>query len=209
MTNREKSPEWVEKLEQAKDAKQLFIVAGVGLTTAYVSMHEKDSDGVWRIIMSTPGFIGKNGLGTEKEGDKKTPVGVFKFTKAFGTADDPGCGIGYVKLTDDLYWSGDHYDGKTYNKMVSIKDYPSLDTSNSEHLIEYKTCYEYCIDMGYNKDCTVGKGSAIFLHCFGEKCPYTAGCTAIPREKMKTVLQNVTKDCVIVIDKAENLGAAL
>ena len=38
----EDSPEFVGKLEQAKDAEQLFVVAGIGKTTAYVSMHQKD-----------------------------------------------------------------------------------------------------------------------------------------------------------------------
>ena len=33
------SPDWVGELEAAKDANQLFVVAGIGGTTAYVSMH--------------------------------------------------------------------------------------------------------------------------------------------------------------------------
>ena len=36
------SPEWFTKLEAAKDCEQLIVVAGVGETTCYVSMHEKD-----------------------------------------------------------------------------------------------------------------------------------------------------------------------
>ncbi len=59
----EDSPEWVAQLDQAKDAKQLFVVAGIGKTTAYVSMHQKDENGNWKQIVTTPGFIGKNGLG--------------------------------------------------------------------------------------------------------------------------------------------------
>ena len=40
-----KSPEWVTKLDAAKDAEQLIAVAGVDKTTAYVTMHEKNKDG--------------------------------------------------------------------------------------------------------------------------------------------------------------------
>ena len=36
-----KSPEWVTKLDAAKDSEQLIVVAGVDKTTAYVTMHEK------------------------------------------------------------------------------------------------------------------------------------------------------------------------
>lgn len=36
------SPEWFTKLDAAKDCDQMIVVAGVGETTAYVTMHEKD-----------------------------------------------------------------------------------------------------------------------------------------------------------------------
>ena len=61
------SPQWVQNLPAAKNAVQLFIVAQVGeKTTAWISMHEKDAYGNWQQIMSTPGFIGKEGLGKTK-----------------------------------------------------------------------------------------------------------------------------------------------
>ena len=41
----EDSPEWVTKLDAAKDAKQLFVVAGYERSTAWISMHEKDENG--------------------------------------------------------------------------------------------------------------------------------------------------------------------
>ena len=78
----EDSPEWVGQLEQAQDASQLFVIAGVGKTTAYISMHQKDENGAWKQIFTTPGFIGKNGLYKEKEGDIKTPVGTYHFNYA-------------------------------------------------------------------------------------------------------------------------------
>ena len=40
----EDSPEWVSGIPEAADARQLFVVAGIGQTTAYVSMHEKAED---------------------------------------------------------------------------------------------------------------------------------------------------------------------
>ena len=83
------SPQWVQNLPAAKTAKQLFVVGAVGTTTAWVSLHEKNAQGQWQQIMSTPGFIGKNGLGKVQEGDNKTPVGTFHFTKAFGIAPNP------------------------------------------------------------------------------------------------------------------------
>ena len=143
----EDSPEWVAGLEQAKDANQLFVVAGVGKTTAYVSMHQKDEDGNWKQIITTPGYIGKLGLGKTKEGDAKTPVGTFKFNYAFGIAPDPGCAISYQQVTDDDYWSGDQREDYGYNTMVSIKDLPDLNTEDSEHIVDYTYHYQYCLNL--------------------------------------------------------------
>ena len=169
-------------------------------------MHEKDDKGTWKMLTSTPGFIGKDGLGKTKEGDGKTPVGTFKFNAAFGIADDPGCAISYLKVDDNNYWSGDTRDGMQYNKMVSIKDYPDLNKEDSEHIVEYTRHYQYCLNISYNEECKTGAGSAIFLHCLGPNKPFTGGCVAIPENQMKLVMQKVKPDCAVVIDTLQNLG---
>ena len=204
----EASGAWVVKLAEENDAKQLFVVAAYGDTTAWISMHEKDEDGKWQMILSTPGFIGRNGLGKTKEGDGKTPVGVFCFNRAFGIAPDPGCAIEYVQADEDTYWSGDVNKGMRYNELVSLKDYPTLVKADSEHIVDYLYQYQYCLNISYNAEGTPGLGSAIFLHCFGDRKPYTGGCVAIPMESMYFVMQHVDPDCVVVIDTLENLGDA-
>lgn len=201
------SPEWVTKLPEAKDSNQLFIVAVYENTTAWVSLHEKDTNGNWQMIMTTPGYIGKNGLGKTKEGDGMTPVGTFHFNDAFGIADDPGCSIKYTKVDDSYYWSGDQNEGMHYNEMVNIKDFPDLDKENSEHIVDYTRQYQYCLNIDYNKEGTLGAGSAIFLHCLGPYKPYTGGCVAIPENQMKFVMQHVSPDCTVVINTMEKLGA--
>lgn len=200
------SPAWVSALGEEKNAEQLFVVAGVGHTTAYVSMHEKDSSGAWKQIITTPGFIGKNGLGKEIEGDYKTPTGTFFFNYAFGIAEDPGCALDYHQVTADDYWSGDPCCGHHYNEMVSIRDLPDLDTADSEHIIDYTYHYQYCMNISYNAEETPGLGSGIFLHCLGPNKPYTGGCVAIPKDLMITVMKTVRPDCVVVIDSLENIS---
>ena len=84
--------------------------------------------------------------------------------------------------------------------MVSIKDYPDLNTEDSEHIVEYVNQYQYCLNISWNEDGTPGAGSAIFLHCLGPAKPYTGGCVAIPKNQMIKVMQNVQPDCVVLID---------
>ena len=205
------SPEWVTALEAAQDESttQLFVVAGLGMemTTAAVSMHERDENGNWKQILSTPGFVGKNGLCCDAEhveGCGQTPIGVYRFNKAFGIAPDPGCAIDYTQVTEDIWWSGDT--AYHYNEMIDIRDYPELKKDDSEHIIDYEYQYQYCLNISFNEDGTPGRGSAIFLHCFGPLKPYTGGCVALPENIMKQVMQRVKPDCVVVIDTLERLS---
>lgn len=210
------SPDWVTALPSAQDpaVSQLFVVAGMGMdkTTATVSMHRRDADGQWKQILSTPGFVGRNGLCPDeahKEGCGQTPIGVYTFNKALGIAPDPGCALPYTQVTDDAYWSGDMRDGMHYNELVSLSDCPGLDTDNSEHIVDYEYEYQYVLNISFNADGTPGRGSAIFLHCFGVKKPQTGGCVAIPEYCMAQVMRTVRPDCVVVIDTLEHLGGSL
>jgi len=209
------SPDWVKAMPQAQDdsVTQLFVVACMGMdkTTATVSMHERDASGNWKQILSTPGYVGKNGVCADadhKEGCGQTPLGVYGFNKAFGIADDPGCAIPYVKVDDKIYWSGDMNEGMHYNEMVNIDDYPNLDKDNSEHIVDYEYEYQYCLNISFNDDATMNKGSAIFLHCLGRVKPQTGGCVAVPEYIMKQIMQKVKPDCKVVIDTFDNLGAS-
>ncbi len=202
------SPEWVAELPAAAKTEQLIVVGGMGKTTAWVSMHQKDKKGSWHQVMTTPGFIGKEGLGKVKEGDGKSPVGTFRLNKAFGIARDPGCAIPYTQVDSNTYWSGDQRPGMKYDRMVDIRNYPGLDKENSEHLIDYTEHYQYCLNINYNRLHTPGKGSALFMHCFGPKNPFTGGCIAVPKDKMLYVMKHIQPDCLIVIDSLENLGKA-
>lgn len=203
----EDSPEWVAGLDDAKSAVQLVIVAATGGAGAEVSMHQRDRDGTWKQLVQTDGLIGQYGLGKQREGDRKTPVGTYRFNRAFGILEDPGCALDYYQVTEDDYWSGDQREGYHYNEMVSLKDYPDLDTGNSEHLITYNPQYDYCLNISWNEECVPGDGSAIFLHCTRPGQQYTLGCIAIDEADMKVIMQKVQPDCVVVIDSMDNLNA--
>ena len=207
------SPAWVVKLPAAQDESvtQLFVVAGLGMdkTTATISMHQRDEAGNWKQILTTPGFVGLYGLcqdADHREGCAQTPIGVYHFNKAFGIAADPGCAIPYIQVDDNTYWSGDP--DRQYNQMVDIREVPELVMDDSEHIVDYEYQYQYCLNISFNEEGTPGRGSAIFLHCFGPLKPYTGGCVAIPENLMKQVMQTVREDCVVVIDTLENLGGS-
>lgn len=206
MSAYELSPAWIAEKGNELNASQLFVVAGVQGSTAWISMHEKDEGGAWRELLTTPGYVGKRGLGKEREGDWKTPVGVYHFTHAFGINPDPGCKMPYHQLTEDDYWSSDERPGMRYNEFVKISEVPGLDKKPSEHLAGFTVHYRYCLNISWNTECIPGRGSAIFVHCFGPQKPYSGGCVTLPEAKMKEVMCLVKPECTVLIDSLENLS---
>lgn len=192
-----------DSINTAKDAEQLVIVSGTKGSNADFYFYEKNSDGEWEEIISCPAYIGKKGWGKTREGDLKTPCGVYHFTMAFGINDDPGCAIGYTKVDNSHYWDGDS-NSKRYNQFVSTREYNDFNKKDSEHIIDYNLAYKYCLNISYNEEGTPKKGSAIFLHCY-TKNKFTSGGVLIPEEKMIEVLKNVKSGCVVVMDEKKNI----
>ena len=203
------SPEWVTKLDVTKDAEQFIVVAGVGLTTAVITMHEKDSSGTWKQLISTPGFIGLEGLGPADSFHSYTPVGTFTIDRAFGLAPDPGCAMDYLQVDENYWWSGDEREGMHFNELVNIKDLPDLDKEESEQIAEYDYAYQYVLNMGFNAECKHGGGSCFFFHSFRVNRCYTGGCVAVPEDIMRFVMQHIKPGCKITLDTLENMGGDL
>ena len=198
------SPEWISELKAAQNTEQLVIVQGTKGSNAKFSFHERDNDsGEWNEIISCNAFIGKKGWGKTREGDMKTPTGVYTFTMAFGILEDPGCPMGYTQVDDSHYWNGDS-NSERYNQFVSTNEYDDFSRKDSEHIIDYKLAYKYCLNISYNSDGTPSKGSAIFLHC-QTKNKFTGGCVAIPESDMREVLRHVKEGCVVVMDSGNNI----
>ncbi len=134
-------------------------------------------------LLRADAFIGANGTTeNKKEGDKKTPIGLFNLGLCFGTHKDIKLHkkIKYIELNNNLYWVDD-ISSKYYNMLVDITKVEA-DWKSAEHLIDYQKQYEYAVEIKANPNNIKGKGSAIFLHCTNEKP--TAGCIAIKREYM-------------------------
>ncbi|MBQ7608800.1 MAG: L,D-transpeptidase family protein [Desulfovibrionaceae bacterium] len=194
----------VGALAIAKTTDQIVLVAGLEDSDALLIFYEKE-DGTWHERLRTKAYIGEAGLGKTKEGDRKTPVGTFHFTKAFGIAPDPGSRMAYTQVDDTYYWVGDSR-SKYYNQMASVREGKRFRKEASEHLIDYTKQYQYCLNISYNEAGTPKLGSAIFLHCFGDN-PFTTGCVAVHEDSMRTLLRLIGPGCAIVIDSADDLRA--
>lgn len=160
-------------------------------TSLYVREERSES---FSLQLSCPAYVGKNGMGKTREGDMKTPVGTFSVLTAFGILPNPGTVLPYVDVDEYTYCCGDSV---AYNRIIDIRELPH-ECTNGEHMIKYGAAYHYGFFPDYNKECELGKGSAIFFHCTG-KNPYTAGCIAVPEEEMKAILRALTPGAVLII----------
>lgn len=180
---KKKLDELLKKYINEESVNQLIFVKCKTESFADVKMYIKENN-AWKLILKCEGYIGKNGLGKEKEGDLKTPIGEFGIITAFGIKENPGTTMPYIKIKDTLYCCSDK---AYYNQIINVEE--KRHKCKGEHLIDYVPEYNYAMFIDYNSEKIYGKGSAIFLHCKGEK-NWTAGCIAINEEDIKYILKN-------------------
>ena len=148
-----------------------------------------------------PVVVGRNGLGWDRdpapegtgdfkrEGDGRSPAGLFPLTFAFGRPDRPaGAKLSYNKLgeysecVDDI--SSTHY-----NKLVDRLKVGIFDWKSSEKMLEVGPEYDLGIFVAYNSyPVRRGDGSCIFLHVWKDASTGTAGCTAMERGNLVKIL---------------------
>jgi len=132
--------------------------------------------------------IGRNGFapeGEKREGDGRTPSGIYPLKTTFGYDATIGTKMPYHQATADDIWVDD----------PNADDYNCWAKKNETHASSYElmkrddNLYKYGVVIEYNTDPVIkSNGSAIFLHIWkGEGIP-TAGCVAVSEEDIIKIL---------------------
>ncbi len=188
---------YLQKYATLNNVKQIILVRQSDKIISYgdLFLFTKNPEENWELVLQCQAYLGKNGIDKKLEGDRRTPTGDYGFIMAFGAKDNPGSLIPYTKLTNTMYWCGDK---EYYNQFVDTSTMNHSCSGNSEHLLSYIPQYNYALALDYNKENIYGKGSAIFLHCFGNY-PFTMGCISIAEENMVKILKSVDTNARICI----------
>lgn len=177
------------RLAQVGPADQAVLVsaAAYGDTTATLTGYER-SGGRWRAVLGPwAARVGRGGLapvGAKREGDGRTPSGVYGFDFFFGVAPDPGVRFPFRPVSGpSVVWDDDPA-SPLYNEWVDTAAQPS--GAHPEPMYT-RPAYDYGAVIAYNTDRTPGLGSAIFLHV--STGGPTAGCVSLPADQLVQVLR--------------------
>lgn len=129
----------------------------------------------------------------KKEGDLRTPMGIYKIGPAFGFAAqaDQTIKMPYMPLTTSTFCVDD-IKSNYYNQII---DQTKLKSDwNSGEQMRTVPVYKIGAVINYNHDQPVyGAGSCIFLHIWQNSTTGTAGCVAMDETKLKEVLMWLDK----------------
>jgi len=146
--------------------------------------------GKWGMIFEPfNAVIGKNGfalLGEKREGDGKTPSGIYPLKMTFGYDESIKTKMPYRQALADDLWIDD-VNADDYNRWVKNG---ATQATSYEKMKRDDSLYKYGIVIEYNTNPVVkGYGSAIFLHIWGGADITTEGCVAVSEENIIKILE--------------------
>lgn len=146
--------------------------------------------------------VGKNGTAwdplaapvvpgpTKREGDGRSPAGVFSLGTAFGyatTQDAAWLKLPYLPVVEGIECVDDPASSR-YNQVVDRRTVKAPDWTSSEKMREVGEAYRWGVVVNYNTPAVASRGSCIFLHIGGDGGRGTAGCTAMAPEVLRQVM---------------------
>ena len=185
----------------------LATTSSMGEFRGNLQRFERVRTGNWKAIgKGIPIVFGKNGLGwgrglhrdstsftvRKREGDYRSPAGIFSLGTAFGYAAAPPrkSRFPYRQATGNDYFV-DHRDSPQYNQWVTFEGGAVAARARFGSVEKMKLesgLYELGVVVEHNMPPKPGAGSAIFLHVWRAPEKPTAGCTAMSREDMMALL---------------------
>ncbi|MGI8884486.1 MAG: L,D-transpeptidase family protein [Pyrinomonadaceae bacterium] len=155
--------------------KSFPVVVGINGMAWGAGLHELPSD-TGRVLLKT-------------EGDGKSPAGIFALTSAFGSDKKPDfVKVSFTHLTESIECVDD-VKSSNYNLIVDKFKVGNFDWKSSEKMLEVGKQYDLGVFVAHNSERQKGGGSCIFLHIWKDANSGTAGCTAMERENIESVLR--------------------
>jgi L,D-peptidoglycan transpeptidase YkuD (ErfK/YbiS/YcfS/YnhG family) len=143
--------------------------------------------------------LGKSGIGNKKiEGDKITPRGTFDIIKIYYRSDrikKLSSKFRLIGITKKMGWCDDPK-SKKYNQLINLPTKYS-----HEILCRKENIYDLILVLNYNMKPTFkNKGSAIFIHIAKKNYKETAGCIALKKSDLISLVKEIQKNTKVNIN---------
>lgn len=148
--------------------------------------------------LAFPAALGRGGiLANKREGDAGTPRGRFRLKRLWWRADRgsrPATLLPSRRITANDAWCEDPAD-RRYNRHIKLSAHdPGDRLRRADHL------YDFIIEISHNtRPRVTGRGSAVFIHVARPGLAPTAGCVAMPKARLRRLLEQVGPRTDIVI----------
>ena len=190
-----------------KGSRQALLVLTDGWDAVDGTMHRferSSADGPWQPVgPAVPVVVGRSGLAwgrgvasvqrpgpVKREGDGKSPAGVFRLSTAFGQAQDKPSGwqFPYRYLANEVECVDD-VQSASYNRLTTRRSAARADWSSSEKMWQ-EPLYKWGVVVDHNTSPQVqpAGGSCIFLHIWRGPGRGTAGCTAMEESALTATI---------------------
>jgi len=161
--------------------------------------------GAWRQVGDPIHVVvGRSGVGPKREGDGRSPEGVFELGPLFGYGQEPPAVMDVSAETSFPYQSMapgavcvDDPASAYYNRVfdpdtlaesaAGAPEWNSFEAMRRD-LVHGDDLYKWGVLVRYNDSTVPGAGSCIFLHIWRSPDSPTAGCTAMAEEDLLSVL---------------------
>lgn len=191
-------------------ADKLIVVTTPGWNDVHGTLKRYEKhNGKWQQLGGPVSIVvGKSGIGwtpdlppdanapVKKEGDGRSPAGVFPLTQTFGFADTLPGAKDYLPLKPTTECVDDVQ--STHYAHIVDRGKVKVDWNSSEKMRDI-SLYKWGVVVPYNmKDTRPGAGSCIFLHIAPASGNGTAGCTAMPEANIEEIVHWIGKGAVLV-----------
>ena len=184
-----------ERITLPNGCKQAIVV--VGTTGANCKVYKMTAEGTsrleWRyeLIEGVTGYAGIAAKDRKREGDGKTPQGLYALNRGLYYVNDFTTKFPMEQYYERYIWDENPYSA-TYNSLLRN---PAPGTKG-DRLWEHRNLqYRYIVVVEYNTSPAVpGKGSAIFIHAWRARGKGTAGCVGVSEQNMKRIVEWLDPD---------------
>ena len=197
-------------------ARQLVVVRGRGWDDFHAELHRferSEVGGAWTEVGSAiPVVLGHAGLawgrglhgdeapqaagregGRKREGDGRSPAGVFALGDAWGREPDGATGLDYAVEGAGLRCVDDP--GSAHYGRIVDGDEVTPDWASAEAMARL---YALAIVIEHNPEHAAGGGSCIFLHAWDGPDEPVTGCTAMASEALDLLAAWLRPEAVLV-----------